>query len=127
MVRTDAGRRGAEQRSRQPFRDYHVGGCGGTASNQPEGQCPFSTLGYEVFGEQFVFGGSEGEPDVVLAPKPGQFEFANMFWEVVRDSLALGMIKTARPIVNRGGKGLEGVLVGLDELGKGREKEMKNA
>lgn len=55
-----------------------------------------------------------------MAPKPGQFEFANMFWEVVRDSLALGMIKTARPIVNRGGKGLEGVLVGLDELGKGR-------
>jgi NADPH:quinone reductase-like Zn-dependent oxidoreductase len=67
------------------------------------------TLAYTIFGERFEkFGVSE--------PVPQDYEFGKMFWELSRGLLADEKIKTAKPEVNRGGKGLEGVLVGLQEL-----------
>lgn len=48
------------------------------------------------------------------------FEFAKAFWELSRELLAQGRIIPVKPDINRGGSGLEGVLVGLEELRKGR-------
>ncbi|KAK3991013.1 putative zinc-binding oxidoreductase ToxD [Cladorrhinum sp. PSN332] len=48
------------------------------------------------------------------------FEFAKGFWELSRGLLAEGKVKPVVAEVNRGGKGLEGVLVGLRELREGR-------
>lgn len=64
---------------------------------------------YTIFGERF-------EKFSVMEPVPKDFEFAKMFWELARKLLASGEIKPVKPEVNRGGKGLEGVLIGLQEL-----------
>ncbi|KAK4459040.1 chaperonin 10-like protein [Cladorrhinum samala] len=48
------------------------------------------------------------------------FEFAKAFWELSRQLLAEGKIIPAKMDVNRGGSGLEGVLVGLEELRTGK-------
>lgn len=73
------------------------------------------TLMYTVFGEQFVKGGKETPAD------PEEYAFAKEFWELARGFLESGDVKAVTPDVNRGGKGgLEGVLVGLDELRAGR-------
>lgn len=67
------------------------------------------TLAYTIFGDRFEkFGMTE--------PVPEDYEFAKMFWELTRELLADGKLKTARPEVGRGSQGLEGVLVGLQEL-----------
>ncbi len=68
------------------------------------------TFMYTVIGEAFQKG-----PKATPASAE-DFEFGKMFWELSRQLLAEGKIKTARPDVNRGGKGLDGVLVGLEEL-----------
>ena len=71
------------------------------------------TLAYTSFGEHFV----------KWADFPANledFEFAKMFWEEARGLLAEGKIKLAHPIVNRGGRGLEGTIVGMDELKNGK-------
>ncbi|KAH7312694.1 chaperonin 10-like protein [Stachybotrys elegans] len=70
---------------------------------------PHVTLMYSMFGEGFHKGKR-------VEPEPAEYEFAQQFWEMSREILASGKVKTVRPIVNRGGKGLEGVLEGLDEL-----------
>ena len=104
----------------------------------PVAKGPFMTLGYEIFGERFTFvfahgdsGDGEGDGDgagdkekkvkeVVFEAKPDEFEFAKEFWELSRRLLAAGLLKTVTPIVNRGGAGLDGVLVGLEELRNGK-------
>ncbi|KAH8882583.1 GroES-like protein [Thozetella sp. PMI_491] len=68
------------------------------------------TLMYTIFGEAF----KKGPRDFPAIP--GELELGKKFWELTRQLLAEGKLKTARPDVNRGGKGLEGVLVGLQEL-----------
>jgi NADPH:quinone reductase-like Zn-dependent oxidoreductase len=70
---------------------------------------PHVTLMYKMFGEGY----HKGEK---VEPEPAEYEFAQHFWEMAHDILASGKVKTVTPIVNRGGKGLEGVLKGLDEL-----------
>jgi NADPH:quinone reductase-like Zn-dependent oxidoreductase len=67
------------------------------------------TLAYTIFGERF-------EKFGVTEPIPKDYEFGKMFWELTRDLLATGKLKTAKPEVNRGTKGLEGVLIGMQEL-----------
>ena len=93
----------------------------------PVAKGPFLTLGYEIFGERFDFvfvheneDGSSGVKETVYEAKPDEFEFAKEFWELSRRLLEAGLVKTVKPIVNRGGAGLEGVLVGLDELKDGK-------
>lgn len=72
------------------------------------------TLGYTAFGEKFSFAGHTFEA------KPEDREFASMFWELSRGLLEDGRIKVARVVVDQGGKGLEGVLKGLDDLKEGK-------
>jgi NADPH:quinone reductase-like Zn-dependent oxidoreductase len=67
------------------------------------------TLAYTIFGESF-------EKFGVTPPIPEDYEFGKVFWEYTRGLLASGKIKTAKLDVNRGGKGLQGVLIGLREL-----------
>ncbi|KAL2018316.1 hypothetical protein VTK56DRAFT_979 [Thermocarpiscus australiensis] len=65
-----------------------------------------------------------GEPaDKFFANLPASaedFEFAKKFWNLSRELLVQGKLKPARTDGNRGGKGLEGVLVGLRDLKEGR-------
>lgn len=75
----------------------------------PKVDGPHSTLMYSIFGEGYKKWAEEG-PDLE------EFEFAKTFWEVARELLESGKLKTVKPIINNGGKGLEGVLKGLDEL-----------
>jgi NADPH:quinone reductase-like Zn-dependent oxidoreductase len=70
-------------------------------------------LYYSVFGEDFYYKGTK--PAV-----PENYEFGRMFWEVGRQVLAEGKVKPIRTIVNRGGSGLEGVIVGLKEVQEGK-------
>lgn len=67
------------------------------------------TFAYTVFGEAF-------EKWKKFEASQEDFEFGKMFWELSRELLASGKIKAARTEVNRGGEGLEGVIVGLKEL-----------
>jgi NADPH:quinone reductase-like Zn-dependent oxidoreductase len=75
---------------------------------------PHLTLGYDAFGEEYVFMGK------TILPKPESLEFATMFYELSQQLLALGVIKPINTIVNKGGNGLEAALNGLDELRAGR-------
>ncbi|KAK0666468.1 putative zinc-binding oxidoreductase ToxD [Cercophora samala] len=72
------------------------------------------TFAYTALGEAF-------KKAVDIPAVEGDFEFAKQFWELARELLAQGKVKTVEAEVNRGGKGgLEGVLVGLRELKEGR-------
>jgi len=72
------------------------------------------TLGYTVVGEYFKFGPQE------VQAKPEDFEFGKMFWELSRGLLEQGKLKVHRPSVNKYGKGLEGVLKGMDNMRQGK-------
>jgi len=71
------------------------------------------TVAYTALGEAYDKWGPS-------PAKPEDYEFSKMFWELGRALLAEGKVKVARPIVNEGGKGLEGVLVGLEEMRQGK-------
>ncbi len=89
----------------------------------PRVEGPLLTLGYTVFGEPCVFGGGRPESgfENVIPAQPDELEFARAFTETARALLADGRVRTVRPIVNRGGSaGLDGVLLGLDELRNAR-------
>lgn len=73
-----------------------------------------STLGYTVVGEGFKFGPNE------IPAKPEDFEFGKTFWEMSRGLLAEGKIKVHRPSVNKYGKGLDGVLEGMQQMKNGK-------
>lgn len=75
-------------------------------------------LGYTILGEPI----NKGQPIPAI---PEDYEFGKVFWELSRGLLAEGKIKAARTDVNRGGKGLEGVLVGLQELKAGKVSGVK--
>ncbi|EPE05997.1 zinc-binding oxidoreductase [Ophiostoma piceae UAMH 11346] len=64
---------------------------------------------YTAFGEAFEKWGP------VSADKEA-LDFAREFWVQTSDLIASGTLKAPRAYVNRGGAGLEGVLVGLQEL-----------
>jgi NADPH:quinone reductase-like Zn-dependent oxidoreductase len=80
----------------------------------PKMDGPHRTLMYTIFGEYFKKAGTE------YPPNADEFEYAKKFWEIARELLEQGKLKTVRPIVNRGGSGLEGVLHGLEELKAGK-------
>lgn len=71
------------------------------------------TVAFTALGEAFDVG-------FVVPAVPGDLEFAKMFGELVRELLAEGRVRPVRADVNRGGKGLEGTLVGMRELKEGR-------
>jgi hypothetical protein len=74
-----------------------------------------STVAYTVVGEYFSLGEGTEFP-----AKPEDFEFGMMFWELSRGLLAEGKIKIHRPSVNKYGKGLEGIVEGMDAMRQGR-------
>jgi NADPH:quinone reductase-like Zn-dependent oxidoreductase len=76
------------------------------------------SFAYFIFGENF-------KKWTDLPAKPEDFEFGKMFWELARQLLAEGKVKPARRDVNRGGKGLEGVLKGLQEMREGKVSGVK--
>ena len=71
------------------------------------------TLGYTAMGEDFTFRAGAEHP-----AKPGDFDFAVMFWEVADRLFKAGKIR-APPIDKRGG-GLEGIHGGLDDFRAGK-------
>lgn len=71
------------------------------------------SLYYTMFGEPYTFF-SEG------GPVPEDYEFGKMFWDLSRGLLADGKVKPINVIKNRGGEGLEGCLVGLEEMKAGK-------
>jgi NADPH:quinone reductase-like Zn-dependent oxidoreductase len=77
------------------------------------------TLGYTILGEAVVLG------SWAVAAVEADFEFGKMFWELAWGLLARGEVKPARRDVNRGGEGLEGVLVGLGELRESKVSGVK--
>jgi len=72
------------------------------------------TLSYTIVGEAFKFGDNE------IPAKPQDLEFGKMFWELSRELLKQGKIKVHKPVVNKYGKGFEGILKGLDALRQGK-------
>jgi NADPH:quinone reductase-like Zn-dependent oxidoreductase len=72
------------------------------------------TLAYTILDESLMI-----SPNDVPA-KPKDFEFAKMFWELAGNILKEGKVKVHRFSVNEGGKGLEGVLKGLDLMRQGK-------
>ncbi|KAL0936545.1 zinc-binding oxidoreductase [Colletotrichum truncatum] len=71
------------------------------------------TVYYTAFGEPFAYFGR-------VEAVPENYEFAKRFWDLSRQLLADGKLKPVRVIKNRGGSGLDGVLVGLSELREGK-------
>ncbi|EJT73096.1 hypothetical protein GGTG_09946 [Gaeumannomyces tritici R3-111a-1] len=74
---------------------------------------PMMTLGYTAVGEAF-------SKWAEYPAKPEDFEHAKMFVALTDGLLAEGKLKTATPEADRGGRGLEGVLAGLQELKAGK-------
>jgi hypothetical protein len=71
------------------------------------------TLAYKIVGESFEKFGE-------TPPIPEDYEFGKMFWELSSGLLASWKVKTVKAEVNRGGKVLEGVIVGLKEMKEGK-------
>ncbi|PTB46105.1 hypothetical protein M441DRAFT_126557 [Trichoderma asperellum CBS 433.97] len=76
------------------------------------------TMAYSVFGNPFQRGiSSEGKPE--------DNEFAKKFRDISEKLLSEGKLKAPKIELNRGGSGLEGVLVGLEELRQGKVSAAK--
>lgn len=71
-------------------------------------------LGYTIFGDEFVLGPTTFPVSVE------DVEFGTAFWERTAALLTEKKLQTTRITVNQGGAGLEGVLVGLDDLFQGK-------
>lgn len=78
-----------------------------------------STLAYTAIGEAFTKFGRE-TPVV-----PENYKFACDFWQFAKKLLAEGKVKPHRPLINEGGKGLEGVLKGLQYMREGKVSGQK--
>lgn len=72
------------------------------------------TMGYTAFGEGLK------RTVYTWVPSREDYEHGKMFWELSQGLLAEGKVKPARYELNRGGKGLEGVQKGLEELKEGK-------
>lgn len=77
-----------------------------------------STLGYTVVGEYFKFAGG-----MEIPAKPEDFEFGKMFWELSTKLIASGQLTVHPPRV--GGKGLVGVLDGMQQMKEGKVSGVK--
>ena len=76
-------------------------------------------VAYTMFGEAF------DKVWLVMPAVPEDYEYGKMFWGLARELLEQGKVKPARGDVNRGGEGLEGVLVGLRDLKEGKVSGVK--
>ena len=72
------------------------------------------TLAYTAVGEFFTIAAKE------FPANPEDFEFGKKFWELSAKLLEEGKIKVHRPSVDKYGKGLEGVVKGMDVMRQGK-------
>ena len=72
----------------------------------------FFTAAYTVFGEPWFFLGYHD-------PVPDDHEFMKKFVTISEDLMREGKVKAPRVFLNRGGKGLTGVLKVIQEIGDG--------
>ncbi|KAI1341345.1 GroES-like protein [Xylariaceae sp. FL0016] len=80
----------------------------------PRVEGPTFTLAYDCMGVPYSRLGGTHEPP------PDEADYARMFWKMSRECFERGLIRPLKPDVNVGGRGLEGVLKGLDELKLGK-------
>lgn len=73
-----------------------------------------TTLAYTVVGESFKYRVNE------IPAVPADFEFGKTFWELSSRLLADGKVKVHKPTVNKFGKGLEGVTLGMQNMREGK-------
>jgi NADPH:quinone reductase-like Zn-dependent oxidoreductase len=73
-----------------------------------------TTLGYTIMGESF----KAGSNDVPAVPE--NFEFGKTFWELSTKLLADGKVKVHKFTVNKFGKGLAGVVQGMQHMREGK-------
>lgn len=72
------------------------------------------TLAYTALGEAFTKWGD-------MPAIPANYEFAKMFWDQEANPLlAAGKVKCVKPVINEGGKGLEGAIKGMNLLKEGK-------
>lgn len=71
-------------------------------------------LAYTVFGDEFTFGSH------TFPVSREDVDFATAFWERSARLLEEKKLHPTRPTINKGGKGLEGVISGLEELHLGK-------
>lgn len=90
-----------------------LGGVAEVVQAVNEGARADSTLYYTGFGEPVMLGKR-------IEAIPENYEFGKMFWELSRKLLEEGKVRPVRVAVNRGGAGLEGVLMGLKESKEGK-------
>lgn len=79
---------------------------------------PTGTIAYTAVGEPFKKG-------KYVAAVPEDMEFAKGFWDLARGLYADGTVKPIKTLVDQEGKGLEGVLKGLDLLRNGKVSAAK--
>ncbi|KAI1259270.1 GroES-like protein [Xylariaceae sp. FL1019] len=79
-------------------------------STNPIVEGPLFTLGSDAFGVSYNRFGTPYEAN------KEEVEFAREFWRLSQNLFEEGKLTPLKPEVNRGGKGLEGVLIGLEEL-----------
>ncbi|EHA52854.1 hypothetical protein MGG_05132 [Pyricularia oryzae 70-15] len=95
---------GAVYRNLLPVEDDEV------KSVNPVLDGPAFTLGYTAFGEDMSKLGKN------WPASKEDYEFAKVFWKLTEDLLAQGKLKPVRQQVDRGGKGLEHVFEGIQDL-----------
>lgn len=71
------------------------------------------SLYYSVFGEPFWYAKR-------FEAAPANYDYGKTFWEMSKRLLEEGKVKPIRVTLNRGGKGLDGVLEGLRESKEGK-------
>lgn len=72
-----------------------------------------TVVGYTILGEEI-------EKETIVKARLEDFEHGKMFWGIAGKLLHEKRFRPARPIVNEGGKGLEGILFGLQHLKQGK-------
>ncbi|KAH6606914.1 hypothetical protein Trco_006067 [Trichoderma cornu-damae] len=80
----------------------------------PNVDAPVLTVGYTIFGRPFNRWGAYTEG------RPEDHEFAKKWRDLSEQLFREGKAKPSKIEVNRGGSGLEGVLVGLEEMRQGK-------
>ncbi|KAJ4419138.1 putative secondary metabolism biosynthetic enzyme [Gnomoniopsis sp. IMI 355080] len=77
-----------------------------------------TVLGYTILGEDI-------EKETVVKKRPEDFEHGKMFWKTAENLLLSGRFRPVQQVVNQGGRGLDGILKGLQYLKQGKVSAQK--
>ncbi|KAJ5708443.1 alcohol dehydrogenase [Penicillium malachiteum] len=89
-------------------------------ATNPKVHCQDFLRGYDTMGEDYYWIAEEA-----VSPDPAEMEFYKFFLGLTQPLLENGSIKPLPMDLNRHGSGLDGVLMGLDELRKGKVSGVK--